>query len=190
MHRYYRLHVFCSIFICLVLGCVSDDDGLETTIALEGKVFPPSDYNDVVDSNGMSVDLNDYQGKIVLLNFWATWCGQCRIEIPALVKLRSEYESSEIAVIGVSLDRGPSEQVQKMLGEFIDRYNINYPIILDKNGSLVKKVVGGSVQSLGIPMTFIFDRQGRIYAKHIGVPRGRTGLDPYGIIKKDIEAML
>ena len=190
MHRYYRLHVFCSIFICLVLGCVSDDDGLETTIALEGKVFPPSDYNDVVDSNGMSVDLNDYQGKIVLLNFWATWCGPCRIEIPALVKLRSEYESSEIAVIGVSLDRGPSEQVQKMLGEFIDRYNINYPIILDKNGSLVKKVVGGSVQSLGIPMTFIFDRQGRIYAKHIGVPRGRTGLDPYGIIKKDIEAML
>ena len=190
MFRNYRLRIFYSIFICLVLGCASDDDRLETSLVLGRKVFPPSDYQDLIDSNGMPVDLNDYQGKIVLLNFWATWCGPCRIEIPALVKLRSEYESSELVVIGVSLDRGPSEQVRKMLGEFIDRYDINYLIILDRYGSLVKKVVGGSVQSLGIPMTFIFDRQGRIHAKHIGVPRGRTGLDPYGIIKKDLEELL
>ncbi|MEE3234860.1 MAG: TlpA disulfide reductase family protein [Candidatus Latescibacterota bacterium] len=182
-----KLFVSFSIISCMVISCESDDQRFETAVATGGQVFPPADHHEIIDSDGALIDLRDYQGKIVLLNFWATWCGPCRIEIPALVKLRSEYDSGQLAIIGVSLDQGPSEKVRKLLGKFIKRYEINYPIVLGGDGELLKKVIGGSMRSLGIPMTFLFDRQGKIHAKHIGVPRGA---DPYWILKEDLKRLL
>ena len=187
MHLCIKLFVLFSIVSCLVIGCKSDEQRFETVVEARGQVFPPVDHHEMIDSDGEMVDLRDYQGKIVLLNFWATWCGPCRIEIPALVKLRSEYDSAQLAIIGVSLDRGPSEKVRKLLGKFIKRYEINYPIVLGGDGELVKKVVRGSTRSLGIPMTFLFDRQGKIHAKHMGIPRGT---DPYWILKEDLKKLL
>ena len=74
--------------------------------------------------------------------------------------------------------------------KFIRRYEINYPVLLDGNGEMVRKIVGDQMQSLAVPMTFIFDRQGNMRARHVGVPRGKNGLDPYGILKEEIESLL
>ncbi len=187
MHLCLNLFVFFSMVSYLVIGCKPDEQRFETVSEARGQVFPPADYYEMIDSDGEMVDLRDYQGKVVLLNFWATWCGPCRIEIPALVKLRSDYDSAQLAIIGVSVDRGPSEKVRKLLSKFIKRYKINYPIVLGGDGELVEKVVRGRTRTLGIPMTFIFDRQGKIHAKHMGIPRGA---DPYRILKEDLKKLL
>ena len=66
-------------------------------------VFPPSEFFQLGNHEGKVVDLRDFKGRIVLLNFWATWCGPCRYEIPDLVKMRSEHETDQVAIIGISL---------------------------------------------------------------------------------------
>jgi thiol-disulfide isomerase/thioredoxin len=177
-------------FSILVASCRSDDQSFDKIAETGGSVFPPTDYQKVIDSDGELIDLSDYKNKIVLLNFWATWCGPCRYEIPDLVKLRSEYNFDELAIIGVSLDQGSNKKVLELLEKFIKRYEINYPVLLDGNGEMVRKIVGNQMRSLAVPMTFIFDRQGKMRAKHVGVPRGKNGLDPYGILKEEIENLL
>jgi thiol-disulfide isomerase/thioredoxin len=190
MFIYTKLLVSVFIFSSLVTSCNPDGHSSDKVSQSVGSVFPPIDYHEVIDSNGELTDLTDFKDKIVLLNFWATWCGPCRYEIPDLVKLRSEYDRDKLAIIGVSLDQGSNEKVLNLLEKFIRRYEINYPVLLDVNGEMVRKIVGGQMQSLAVPMTFIFDRQGKMRAKHVGVPRGKNGLDPYGILKEEIESLL
>ena len=190
MCMYTKLLVLVFTFTSLIASCKPDDQSSDKIAESVGSVFPPIDHHEVLDSNGELTDLTDFKDKIVLLNFWATWCGPCRYEIPDLVKLRSEYDLDKLAIIGVSLDQGSNEKVLKLLEKFIRRYEINYPVLLDGNGEMVRKIVGDQMQSLAVPMTFIFDRQGNMRAKHVGVPRGKNGLDPYGILKEEIESLL
>ena len=187
---YTKLLVSLLTFCSLVASCKPDGQSSDKVAESGGSVFPPIDYQEVIDSDGKLIDLTDFKDKIVLLNFWATWCGPCRYEIPDLVKLRSEYDLEKLAIIGVSLDQGSNEKVKKMLEKFIKRYEINYPVLLDGNGEMVRKIVGDQMQSLAVPMTFIFDRHGKMRSKHVGVPRGKNGLDPYGILKEEIESLL
>ncbi len=116
---------------------------------------PPFSLTDI---SGRKLDLADYKGKVVMLDFWATWCGPCRIEIPGFVQLQNRYRDQGFAIIGVSLDDGP-----EVVREFYQQFKMNYPVALgdDKLGELY----GGI---LGMPTTFLIGRDGRIYAKHVG----------------------
>ena len=143
------------------------------------------------DINGKAVSLEAHKGKVVLVNFWATWCGPCRYEIPDLVEMRGEYEPDQVAIIGVSLDQGPDDQVQPLLDKFIKRYDINYLIVHDGRHDLVRQFVRGNSGSMGIPMTFIIDREGRVYKTHIGVPKDSKGkINPRRALSEDINALL
>ena len=146
----------------------------------------------LADINGRMLEINNVSGKrYTILNFWATWCGPCRYEIPDLVKMRSEYETDQVAIIGVSLDQGDDDQVQPLLSKFIERYEINYPIVHDGRHDLVRQFVRGSSGSMGIPMTFVIDREGRIYKMHMGVPKDSKGkINPRGALSEDIDALL
>ncbi len=112
----------------------------------------------LTDLSGQKLDLADYKGKVVLLDFWATWCGPCRIEIPGFVQLQNHYRDQGFTVIGVSMDDGP-EPVR----DFYKEYKMNYRVAM--GNEKLGEIFGGI---LGLPTTFLIGRDGRIYAKHVG----------------------
>ncbi|HEX5430437.1 MAG TPA: TlpA disulfide reductase family protein [Bryobacteraceae bacterium] len=112
------------------------------------------------DASGKLVKLSDYKGKVVLLNFWATWCGPCKIEIPWFVGFQKQYKDQNFAVLGVSLDDDGWESVKPYMKD----HPFNYPIMVGDDDLSMRY---GGVDSL--PTTFVIDRQGRIADKHVGL---------------------
>jgi thiol-disulfide isomerase/thioredoxin len=112
----------------------------------------------LTDINGSPLKLSDYQGKVVMLDFWATWCGPCRIEVPGFIELQKRYASQGFTIIGISMDDSAPPVV-----EFYKQFQMNYPVAIgnDRLGDLY-----GGMQ--GLPTTFMIGRDGRIYAKHVG----------------------
>jgi peroxiredoxin len=112
------------------------------------------------DANGAAVKLADYKGKVVLLNFWATWCGPCKLEIPWFVEFEQKYKDRDFAVLGVSFD----DDGWKSVRPYVEQHKINYRIMI---GSEAIGQLYGNVDAL--PTSFIIDRQGRIAARHEGL---------------------
>ena len=112
------------------------------------------------DADGRIVQLSDFRGKVVLLNFWATWCDPCRIEIPWFVEFERQHKGQGFAVVGVSMD----EDGWQAIKPFISEVGINYRILLGDDK--VSEEYGG-IDSL--PTSFVIDREGRIAAVHIGL---------------------
>ncbi len=102
--------------------------------------------------------LSSYRGKVVLLDFWATWCGPCKEEIPHLVDLQNRYGSDGLQIIGISMDDSPDP-----VREFSQQFKMNYPVVMGnaKTGELY----GGI---LGLPIAFVIGQDGRINSRHIG----------------------
>lgn len=128
-----------------------------------GKNFPPA-YNFELNSlDGKSVKLSDFRGKVIVLDFWATWCPPCRKGIPDLVDIQKSIDG--VQIIGITVDRNPKEVVP----DFIKEYNINYPILIG-NEEVYKNY--GGIEA--IPTTFIIDKNGRIINKHVGLVSKET----------------
>ena len=111
------------------------------------------------DLEGNSLTLSDFKGRVIILNFWATWCPPCRREIPDFVELYEKYKDEGLLIIGVNLDRGDSRSVK----QFSKEYKINYPIVL---GNVNVTQDYGGVRA--IPTTFVIDRKGNIKEKYVG----------------------
>jgi|SRR5581483_2351677 len=115
----------------------------------------------LTDANGTSVKLSDYRGKVVLLNFWATWCGPCGLEIPWFVQFEQQYKSRGFEVLGVSMD----EDGWKAIKPYLAEHKVNYRVVLGND--TVTQLYGG-VEAL--PTTFIIDRNGRFaFSPHVGL---------------------
>lgn len=112
------------------------------------------------DANGASVKLADYQGKVVLLNFWATWCGPCKIEIPWFIDFEQRYKDRGFAVLGIAMD----EEGWEIVKPYITEKKVNYRVVI---GNDTTANLYGGVESL--PTSFILDREGRIAKVHIGL---------------------
>ncbi len=110
------------------------------------------------DQNNLPVKLADYKGKVVLVNFWATWCGPCKMEIPDMVKLYSQYKDKGLVIVGISIDDSP-EQLQAFTREF----HMNYPVV-----QMRQEVEDAWGPFYGYPTSFIVARDGSICTKHIG----------------------
>jgi len=111
-------------------------------------------------ADGKTYDLNKLTGKVVVVNFWATWCGPCRIEIPDFIEVYKNYKGRGVEIIGVSLDRDEWEKVTP----FVKKNNINYPIVMG-NGEIARKFSNFNA----IPTTFIIDKNGTIVDEHTGI---------------------
>jgi thiol-disulfide isomerase/thioredoxin len=110
--------------------------------------------------NGEKVSLSDYTGKVVLIDFWATWCSPCRMAIPDLVALQNEYGADDFVIIGVSLDREPS-----MVPRFVQQAGINYVVAYGFGESIAMDY--GNITS--IPTAVIVDRNGCIKQRLVGL---------------------
>jgi len=124
------------------------------------------DFN-LTDMNGKPVRLSDYQGKVVILDFWATWCGPCRRGIPDLNALYSDYRGKGLEILGIAVDEGGKEMVQQGMQEH--SITIGYPILIGT--AEVQKSYGGIE---AIPTTFILDKEGNIVAKYVGLQDKET----------------
>ena len=124
------------------------------------------DFN-LMDMNDKPVRLSDYQGKVVILDFWATWCGPCRSGIPDLNALYSDYRSKGLEILGISVDEGGKGKVLEGMQEH--SITINYPILIATEE--VQKSYGGIE---AIPTTFILDKEGNIVAKYVGLQDKET----------------
>jgi cytochrome c biogenesis protein CcmG/thiol:disulfide interchange protein DsbE len=121
---------------------------------------PAADFT-LRDANGTAVKLSDYRGKVVLLNFWATWCGPCTLEIPWFIEFEQQYKTQGFAVIGVSMD----EEGWNAIKPYMAAHKMNYRVLLGDDS--VSQLYGG-VESL--PTTFLIDRKGRVaFPPHIGL---------------------
>jgi len=118
----------------------------------------PPDFK-LKDLQGREVSLKSYRGKVVLLNFWATWCPSCRKEIPSMVKLYESYKNKGLEIIGINLDKLDKSGIEK----FSLEYNINFPILLDPTGK-----TAALYGITALPATFILDRNGKIQEKVAG----------------------
>ncbi len=135
---------------------------------------PAPDFK-LKDSDGNSVSLSDLKGKVVLLNFWATWCGPCALEIPWFVEFQQKYKNQGLEIVGVSMD----EEGWTAVKPYIAQKKINYRILLGNDS--VGQLYGG-IDSL--PTTFLIDRQGRLaYPPHVGL----AGKNEY---LKEIQSLL
>jgi len=114
------------------------------------------------DAKGKPASFDQFHKKVTVLNFWATWCGPCRREIPDLEAIHKEYGNKGVQVIGVSLDQGPA--IKEDVKKFVDDYKMTYPVVID-NGDLQQMY--GNIRA--IPTTFIIDKDGKIVERLIGM---------------------
>ena len=133
-------------------------------------------------------DLDSYEGKVVVVNFWATWCGPCRMEIPSLVRLRDSFDSKQVVIVGVSLDsRGTPAETEDQVKDFAEHFEINYPLYLDSDYVLAKRFNFSGA----IPTTVVIDQTGQIRDTHVGVPLNKKGRpDPYSVLGEQIQELL
>ena len=136
----------------------------------------PANYDFVLqDHDGRDVDFESLRGKVVLLNFWATWCGPCKIEVPWFVEFAERYGGDGLVVLGLSVD----DTVDR-IREFADEYDVNYPMLVGLGREDFQEAYG---PISGVPMTFFIDREGTVCRTHAGI----ATRDEF---EKDIEDLL
>jgi len=123
----------------------------------EGTMAPTWKLQDL---DGKTVSSADFKGKVVILDFWATWCPPCRAEIPGLIDLQKTYAKQGLMVVGISLDQGGADDVKA----FVRKFGMNYPVLIADDR--VQQAFGGFD---AIPVTLVIDRQGRIVNRHLGL---------------------
>jgi len=155
------------MIMSVTLGCEKKENSVTKTSTQIATVpapavkqsYPKAPNFHLKDLSGKPVSLNDFAGKMVILNFWATWCGPCQAEIPDFVKLYHEYQKQGLVIVGIAVDQGGPAVVK----QFVLENQVNYPILI-YNMEVIEDYGGID----GIPTTFIINKNGEVVNKFIG----------------------
>jgi len=134
---------------------------------------PATDFT-LPDLDGKPVKLSAFRGKVVLLNFWATWCGPCKAEIPGFVELQTQYKN-DLVIVGLSVD-DPADKAKA----FAQQYKVNYPMVLGLGHDEIQDAYG---PIYGIPASFLISRDGKVCKRHLGIA-------PKSQFEREIKALL
>jgi peroxiredoxin len=127
----------------------------KTTVARVGDRAPAFELTDL---DGNWVKLDDYKGQVVLLNFWAVWCGPCRTEFPVIQQVYERYKTQGFVVLAVNI-----QESEERIAEFANETGLTFPVLLDRRGQ-----VSARYRVRGLPTSLLVDREGMILEKHIG----------------------
>lgn len=141
--------------------------GAHATIVPQASRQPAPAFQ-LANSSGANKQVTDYHGKVVLLNFWATACGGCKLEIPWLIELESAHKSDSFTVVGVSMDTSyegakTADEAWSQVKPFVLDHKLNYPVLMG-DATLIT-----SYKLAAVPATYLIDKQGRIAATYSGV---------------------
>jgi len=150
-------HIVASIALVAASLALSTKAPADLTPANSRKAAP--DFS-LEDSTGAVIKLSAYKGRVVLLDFWATWCTGCKVEIPWYVKFQDKYKKTGLSAIGVSLD----DDGWKSVKPFLQEHKINYPIVIGNWDTM-----GKSFSFDSMPATLLIDRGGKIADLHVGM---------------------
>lgn len=148
--------------LALALGMMScaTESKMDAASVRPGKDRKKAPEFKLKDADGKVVSLSEYKGKVVLLNFWATWCGPCKVEIPWFIEFEQKFKDKGFAVLGVAMD----EEGWEVIKPYITEKKVNYRILAGDDSTA--QLYGG-VDSL--PTTFLIDRNGMIAGVHVGL---------------------
>jgi thiol-disulfide isomerase/thioredoxin len=136
----------------------------------ENKTFP-FDFT-LPNVDGKKVSLADFRGKVVIVDFWGTWCPPCRQEIPHFVELLKKYEGKGLRVVGLNYERVPKERIPQTISAFVKQHKIPYPCLIGDDATREK------VEDFrAFPTTLFIDRQGIVRAKLEGLPDSPSQLE-------------
>ena len=146
---------------CLTVGCSKVTSSVSAAASVKAaKDRKPAPDFTLKDADGKMVRLSDFKGKVVLLDFWATWCGPCKIEIPWFIELQRKHKDRGFEVLGIAMD----DEGWEVVKPFAARMGINYRIVI---GNDTTAQLYGGIDAL--PTTFLIDRDGKIAAAHVGL---------------------
>jgi len=160
-----RLRLYAPLATAVLIACLTAGCSFDPTPVNAASVKPDKDRKaapefTLKDTDGKTVRLSDYKGKVVLLDFWATWCGPCKIEIPWFVEMQRKNKDRGFEVVGVAMD----DEGWEVVKPFASQMGINYRLVM---GNDQAAQAYGGVDAL--PTTFLIDRSGKIAATHIGL---------------------
>ena len=153
-----------------LMACASDkksnQSNTEGTQTMASSDMQKAPAFTLQDKDGNNVSLSDFEGKVVILDFWATWCPPCRQEIPHFIELQNAYGEKGLQVVGVSLD----QQGWGVVVPFAEQYGIQYPLVLLTDPDVYQAYQEQLPSALrgSIPFTFILDRKGNVIDKVVG----------------------
>lgn len=125
----------------------------------EGYPVPAFDLEKLANAEGKpTIKLSDYRGKVVYIDFWASWCGPCRKSLPDLNDIRAKYADQDFEVIAINLDKDKADALK-----FLEKYPVDYPIAMDSSGKIAEQY-----ELKGMPNAFLVDRKGNLKHFHAG----------------------
>ncbi|MEW6675678.1 MAG: TlpA disulfide reductase family protein [Nitrospirota bacterium] len=151
-----------------------EDEEAEIKFAKTGSAAPEFTLKDI---NNKNVSLSDYRGKVVVIEFWATWCPACRASIPELVTVYNKYMDKDFTILAISINEG--QDVQKKLVAFAKEFGMTYPVLLADMNTTFQYGVNS------IPHTFIVDKESIIKNQYLGYQQGISET-----LSKEIEGLL
>jgi peroxiredoxin len=158
-----------GIVLALVFATTSalGQQGIHATLAPQASRQAAPAFQ-LTDSSGTNKQVADYRGKVVLLNFWATECGGCKLEIPWLIELKSAHQSDSFTVVGVSMDTSyegskSADEAWSKVKPFVVAHKLNYPVLMGDSTLITSYKLGA------VPATYLIDKQGRVAAIYSGV---------------------
>lgn len=170
-----RSHVFLSLLIAIFILSCSTKREPAPVIGGAAPLFK------VQTLKGNYVSLSEFKGKVVLIEFWATWCPPCKASIPEIEALKKRFNDNDLVVLGINLDEGSDiSDIKERVAAFKEAYRITYPIGLDSDGKISSKYRVSS-----IPMIYLLDRNLKIARIYTGYTPGMGEK-----ISKEIEALL